>query len=171
MQPEPTTLAYLAGVIDSDGYISAQIGKQTGTVYVAPVVGIAGTNRAPHDLAASLFGGNVGTYLPHGERAGNRLQYQWQRYGRKSVPVIEAILPYLRVKADQAHLALWLNEMLEEARGERRSDDPYPWFGPYYEPGRDLLMAAQEIRDLNLRGYRAHRTWDEYPHAEVPVNA
>ena len=52
MQPEPTTLAYLAG------------SRHKGRVYVGAAIGIAGTRREPHDLAAALFGGTVRSYAP-----------------------------------------------------------------------------------------------------------
>lgn len=155
-------LAYLAGVIDSDGYISAQSSLHQGKYrYIGARVGIAGTRREPHDLAASLFGGNVRTYVPRGERSGHRDQFQWQRVGAAAGVVIQAVLPYLRVKADQGHLALELQDAVDEMRDMRKSDDPYPWFAPDYDPIAHLTERAAEIRSLNVRG----RTWDEYPTA------
>lgn len=150
------TLAYLAGVLDSDGFITAQSSLHGGRHwYFGAVVGIAGTRREPHDLAASPFGGNVRTYVPRGDRVGQRDQYQWQRAGRPAVPVLQAVLPHLRIKVDQAHLALALHEAVEEMRDMRTAEDPYPWFGPDFNPTAHLTGMAQEVRDLNLRGRRA----------------
>ncbi|MFG2046174.1 hypothetical protein ACGFIW_01920 [Micromonospora sp. NPDC048935] len=151
---DPTVLAYLAGVVDSDGYVTAAITKHKGRQFYGAAIGIAGTRREPHDLAASLFGGNVRTYIPRGNREHHRPQFQWQRYGRSALPVIEAIRPYLRVKAEQADLAIELEEMADEAREMRDQDDPYPWFGPDFDPAAQLGRQAAEIRALNLRGVR-----------------
>ena len=61
---DQTTLAYLAGMIDGDGYISITRSVRNGNEYFGPQVGIAGTRREPHDLAASIWGGVVSTYKP-----------------------------------------------------------------------------------------------------------
>ena len=53
------TLAYFAGMVDGDGYISIQSRPYKKTHYFWPVIGICGTSREPHDLAASIWGGNV----------------------------------------------------------------------------------------------------------------
>jgi hypothetical protein len=128
--------AYLAGIIDADGYVSA---SDDGYAYV----GISGTRRAPHDLAASLFGGSVSTY----QYKSNRPIFLWRRTGRKAVPVLEAVLPYLRVKLDQALLAL----ELEQSRQDHRDggNDPHPWMPADFDPRPGWLLSASEIRDLN----------------------
>jgi hypothetical protein len=159
--PEPTVLAYLAGIIDSDGYITIQRSRHSGRTYFGARLGIAGTRRQPHDLAASLWGGTVSLYTPRDPH--HRGQYQWSRSGQAAASAIAQLLPYLRVKLDQAHLALALHEHVLFGR----SDDPYPWFGPNYCPRADLDEMAAAMRDMN-QSRRAGRvldgrTWDEYP--------
>lgn len=61
---EVTILAYMAGMIDADGYISIQRSRHGRYLYFGPQVGIAGTRREPHDLASSLWGGRVYRYEP-----------------------------------------------------------------------------------------------------------
>jgi len=155
-------LAYLAGVIDSDGYISSANSTHKGRRYFGAAVGIAGTRREPHDLAAEFFGGTVRTYFPRGDRTHHRPQFQWQRYGLSAVPVIEAVLPYLRIKVDQARLALALQGAVGEAREMRADEDPYPWFGPDYDPTEHLSALADEVRDLNIRG-AGRRRHESFP--------
>lgn len=67
-------LAYLAGMIDADGFITIQRTTKANTgkcehpsVYHALKVGIGGTERQPHDLASSIFGGAVSRYTPKNE--------------------------------------------------------------------------------------------------------
>jgi hypothetical protein len=139
---EPTVLAYLAGVIDSDGYISTQRSMHSGRLYSAARVGIAGTRREPHDLAASLFGGNIYRYVPKDPR--HRAQFQWSRCGDGAVTVIQAVLPYLRVKRRQAELAIALQELV--------------WELPWLYPSRcDIALDEMhaDMRALNQSRKRA----------------
>lgn len=161
------TLAYLAGVIDSDGYISIVRSERKGAVYHGPQIGISGTRRQPHDLAASIWGGSVSLYHPKNPL--HRGQFQWSRQGAVAATAIEAILPFLRIKEDQALLALEVWENIENGRW----DDPFPWFGPSYDPiiVRDAMR--QQMIDINQSRNRAGkkaagrlldgRTWDQMP--------
>lgn len=173
MQPEPTVLAYLAGVIDSDGYITVGRSTHKGRLYHCAKVGIAGTRRQPHDLAAGIWGGTVSRHEPKNPQ--HRVQYQWSRSGTIVTVIIEAIRPYLRVKAEQAFLALELEEHLIFGR----SDDPYPWMPPDYDPIPYREDARREAIDLNQSRSRC-RTFpgrdldgsagNEFP-AELAVSA
>lgn len=164
MTADPLTIAYLAGVIDSDGYITASSSTRRGVTYCAPRVGIAGTRRELHDLAASVFGGTVRAYEPRGLRAHCRTQYQWVREGDAAALVIAAVLPHLRVKRAQAELALELQESREHARASRNEDDPYPWAPAGYDPTPGLVALACDVRALNTRGRELDgRTHDGYP--------
>lgn len=134
---EPTVLAYMAGIIDSDGFISINRSTHAGRLYHGPIIGVSGTRRQPHDLAASLWGGNVYTYTPRNSQ--HRTQFQWSRTGRPAVQPIRDVLPFLRVKVEQAELALELAEHLEAGRGP----NPFPWFGLDYDP----IPAREEMRE------------------------
>jgi hypothetical protein len=143
MNRDPLVLAYLAGVIDSDGYISTQRTHHSERIYTACKVGIAGTRRQPHDLAALLFGGNVSRYEPKNPR--HRAQYQWSRCGLSAYDVILAIRPYLRIKREHADLALELQDVVAEL--------------PYFWPARpdDWIDAIHEqIRALNQPRRASH---------------
>lgn len=143
MQPDPLVIAYLAGIIDADGYITITRSIRKDSIYHGPQVGIAGTRREPHDLASSLWGGKVSRYVPRNLE--HRAQFQWSRMGAAAVPVIEAVYPHLRMKQQQAALALELHEHLLAGRG----DDPFPWFGPDYDPRPYREGLRAEAVDLN----------------------
>lgn len=106
---DPLVVAYLAGIIDADGYITVAKNNRVQGTYYGARVGIAGTRSAPHELAAAIFGGRVYCYA----NRDNRPQFQWHRTGRSSVAVIECLLPYLRLKHRQAVLALRLQAHVE----------------------------------------------------------
>jgi hypothetical protein len=127
MQPEVTTLAYLAGVIDSDGYITIQRTRKANKNRCAPntyyclKVGIAGTRTPPHELAVSVFGGNISEY----SNGRHRRQYQWSVTGPTARRVLEAIRPFLLVKREQAERGLAFQEMLERhIAAQRRTQKP-----------------------------------------------
>ncbi|MEU5547853.1 hypothetical protein AB0G85_36990 [Streptomyces sioyaensis] len=85
-------LAYLAGIIDSDGYVTVHRSVRNGKAYYAARVGIAGTRRQPHDLAASLWGGKVSLYEPKNPR--HRGQYQWSCTGDRAAAIIKQVQPF-----------------------------------------------------------------------------
>src|SRR4051794_34294615 len=99
-------------MVDGDGFISIHRSRRGRVIYHAPQIGIAGTRREPHDLAASIWGGSVYCYRP--KNSGHLPQYQWSRQGRAAVAAIEAIEPYLLIKREQAWLALHLWWHLED---------------------------------------------------------
>jgi hypothetical protein len=169
---DPIVLAYLAGVIDSDGYVSATRSIRKGRVYYGASVGIAGTDRQPHDLAASIFGGRVYCYVPTGTRAHYKPQFHWQRYGESARPFLTQVVPYLRIKRTRALLALELQDVLAEAR-LAVNDDPCPW-APAERNRRlllDVLVAeiqAQQGRS-GRRRRRPGRELDGRTHDAMPI--
>jgi hypothetical protein len=138
-----TTLAYLAGMIDGDGYISITRSVRKGAEYFAPQIGISGTLRAPHDLAASTWGGSV--YCYHPKNPLHRPQFQWSRQGRIAHDAIKDLFPYLLLKQEHAVLAIELYEHVFDAA----SEDPFPWFGPAYSPLSDMRRMREEMIALN----------------------
>lgn len=168
MPHDATIFAYLAGMIDGDGYISIQVSTKDSR-YFTPVVGIAGTRREPHDLAASIWGGKVHRYVP--KNPAHRPQFQWSIYGAEAVAAIESIYPYLRIKQAQADVAFEAWTILQDRRFTR--DDPFPWFGPDFDSIVRLSDLADEIAGLNLWRRRSGkkragrlldgREWNEFP--------
>jgi len=175
-QSEPTSidLAYLAGIIDADGYISIQRSKHrsrgTEKLYYAPRIGIAGTNRKPHDFAARFWGGKVTVSTPKALK--NKVQFQWSRVGWVAIQMIEALTPFLKVKQEQALLAWELWDHLEAGRGV----DPFPWFGPYYDPipDRDEMWARMVVLNdsrNHLRTRNAQQFLEALAHRPFPWEA
>jgi hypothetical protein len=164
---EATTLAYLAGMIDADGFISITRSSRKGHLYFGAQIGIAGTRREPHDLAASLWGGKVSRYEPKNPK--HRAQYQWSRVGQSAVQAIQDVFPYLLIKQDHALLALELADHVMFSK----SDDPFPWFGPDFNAiavmhdMRERMIGMNQSRNRVGKGKAGRvldgRTWDEVP--------
>lgn len=152
MSHDPLALAYMAGVIDSDGYITIHRSTRRGRSYFAPQIGVAGTRRQPHDLATSLWGGNVNAYTPKNPR--HRIQFQWQRTGASAASAIDDLLPFLRVKEEQAWLALEAWELVVGGKGP----DPYPWQLPDYDPTPGLHALREDMVHVLNQGRRIEAT-------------
>ena len=115
-----TDLAYLAGVLDSDGYITVNRTQKkcegpNGQKWVAavsyhPKVGITGTRPQPHELAKSLLGGSISSHQP--KNPDHRKVYTWCCQGPTAANCLRLVLPYLRVKHQQALLAIELAELI-----------------------------------------------------------
>lgn len=170
MLSDATTLAYLAGMIDGDGYISIVRSVRGGKEYFGAQIGIAGTRPEPHNLAASIWGGVVSRYKPANPK--HRDQFQWSRQGAAAAEAIKAIEPFLLIKKDHAALALELHEHVREAR----SDDPFPWFGPDYDPLSAMRVMRDEMVAMNQSRNRvgkkaARRLLDGAQHDGFPGTA
>ena len=162
-----TTLAYLAGMIDGDGFITITRSVRHGKEYFGSQVGIAGTRREPHDLAASIWGGKVCPHTP--KNPAHRIQYQWQRMGKAAVPILEALIPYLLIKKEHALLALELAELIDQSK----SEDPFPWFCADYDPVESMRLMREEMIEMNqsrnrLRKKAAGRLLDGVLHDQYP---
>lgn len=148
---EATTLAYMAGFVDGDGHISIHRRRYGQKDYYSPLIGMAGTNPIPLDAAKELWGGSRFIYKP--KNLMHKIQHQWQCIGIRAATVIEAIFPYLRIKQDQALVALELWEHVEF--GRMTGDNPYPWFSDSFDPAARSAELKEEITALN--GWRSKK--------------
>lgn len=105
-----TTLAYLAGALDADGYFT--IARKVRTVgdryghrptYYTAKVGFTGTiNDTVQLLLKELFDGSVGRHQP--KTPGYKPWTTWSVSDQKAGIVAAALRPYLRMKHRQADL-------------------------------------------------------------------
>jgi len=102
-------VAYAAGLIDGEGCITC---SWTGNRLLTRLA-INMTTHEWVDLIVGLFGGNVMLYLPrsNGTVTGTRPAYIWTLGNMNQMHyVLKLVLPFLRVKKDQAQLAIRLIE-------------------------------------------------------------
>ena len=135
-------LAWAAGIIDGEGTVLLAKNKANKTWTLRVVVG----NTDPRMIAAlhDLFGGGVSFTAA---RKGNwRPVWRWYVYHKKAEACLERVLPWLRVKRDQAELGLQARRLVRPRRGRR---------GNFRDPGveaRTLDIAAQ-MRDLRTKSF------------------
>lgn len=88
-------IAYLAGIVDGEGYIAI---RKNGNRY-QPIVKVGMTDKEVVETLAETFGGFV--YVS--KLKSGRFIYTWQVLKKELVEVtLTALLPYLRVKRKQA---------------------------------------------------------------------
>lgn len=105
------TLAYLGGIVDGEGYIGV---KRTGRRYHARLqVGMV--ERHAIDVLRETFGGSL-TIEQHGRL---RPIHRWHVSDRQAEQALRSLLPYLRVKRDQAIVVLGLRDFQREERQHR----------------------------------------------------
>lgn len=115
----PTELAYVTGLFDGEGTIALKkdnVGK--GHLSYVLRIRIAMTDRKPIDLCARFFGGKV-----HYRKRSQENQadlYLWQLDGQRAGHFLEAVRPFLLVKAEEADLGLnFLKEYPHPGKGIR----------------------------------------------------
>ena len=140
-EPDPLILAYLAGVIDSDGSIGVKrstynmrITKTSSQPIYSEHVTI--TQAEPHaiDLACATFGGWIGVQAAAGPR--RRPIGKWHLHSAAAGRALVLLLPYLRIKRAQAENALELRRILTESRVRR-------WEVPDIIEGEPLVTATE----------------------------
>jgi hypothetical protein len=94
--------AYLAGIIDGEGCITAF--KNKGKKTVNPEFRIQMTDRNPIDLFSEYFGGNVSTHIP--KEVKHKISYVYHTTGKKTHEILKLVTPYLKVKKSQAKMAM-----------------------------------------------------------------
>lgn len=101
------------------------------------VLQVSGTNRESIELFASRFGGAV--HEKRGLQVGIKQQWLWRLTGARALDALSALVPSLRVKREEAEIALTVPAI---AGRRRLSDD------------EKLLRhsAAQQLRGLKRLG-------------------
>jgi hypothetical protein len=134
-----TALAYIAGIIDGEGsiFITNHTGRST-RLFVA----VSNTKFELLDYLRNCFGGSIVT----SKRASGLNQkqcWQWQAKDRIAERALKSVFPFLRLKKEQAELALKFRSLINSKQGSKRLTE-------------DELQARKIIRDtiskLNKRG-------------------
>jgi hypothetical protein len=102
--PTEVEKAYIAGIVDGEGCIGAaevrdkRPGRGPGVMFT---IFVAMTDRQAVDLLQELYGGHVREKID-ARNVGRRPCFCWQGYGEIGARLIRDVLPYLRIKNQQA---------------------------------------------------------------------
>jgi hypothetical protein len=101
-------LAYAAGIIDGEGSIGitelAPGRQRRRSPQFRPYVAVCMTDPVVPLLLADMFGGTVHTYA--GRKPGQKASHHWRLGAQRAAAACEALVPYLRVKHEQAALVV-----------------------------------------------------------------
>lgn len=100
MKESVETLAYMAGIIDGEGYIGI-IARTRGYLLS---LHINNTSENIINWIAGHFGGRSNSYQPSSPN--NKRMYSWQATGQRAKDVIWQVQPYLVIKSEHANIAL-----------------------------------------------------------------
>ena len=109
-------LAYIEGFFDGEGSVSIRIHhRDNGRLCVGFSLTISNSNKNILDWVASYLGGKVYTNTTASKTL---VMYNWQLRNHKSLKIVlTALLPYLRVKRNQALLLLKAISLLKPRPG------------------------------------------------------
>ncbi len=107
-------LAYIAGLFDGEGSICIERNGRRFWIYV----GVIMTDEYIIRWLQFVFGGSIYHYAPRG--ISKKDQWRWRTVGPQAIPVLKALMPYLRLKKAQAELAIEFQKKMNiKDRGKR----------------------------------------------------
>ena len=110
-------LAYLAGNIDSDGSITIKQHKQNGNFCFVERISLSHITKTVPVLLQKTFGGSLRT-----STSKNRKQlFSWEVSNKKASSALLLLIPFLRVKKDQALICLRLRALKGSSGNRARS--------------------------------------------------
>jgi len=145
MELAPTDLAYAAGVIDSDGYIGVRhsdyrvrVLRDCQTPTYSARVQVKQVEPHAVNLLHAMWRGYLSIHDPSAKRG--RPLHSWQAHSAGAGRVLEAVLPYLRIKREQAENAIEVCRLVQ--MGARRFEIPAVVDG---EPMVTMAEAARRL--------------------------
>ncbi len=151
--------AYLAGVLDSVGTIG--IKKSTYSMRViqdstqptySERIHIRQVRREALDLFSETFGGNVTVEAAHVKRG--KPLFCWGQTDKKATATLQALMPFLRIKAAQARNCLVLRAVKETSKKARVAKSPGHAGSAHRSQKHSQTMEAlyQKAKSLNKVG-------------------
>ena len=107
-------LAYLAGAIDADGWVGIFRAARQVPARYSMRVALEQCESEAVELAQSVFGGNIQRRIKWGRSW--RPSFHWEANGAVAERVLLALLPYLRIKHQQATYALRYRAVVGDGR-------------------------------------------------------
>lgn len=95
-------LAYMAGFFDGEGSISLYLDARQYRISVS----MSNTNEWVVQWFHLNFGGSLYLEPKHIKNPNHRDAWRWQLIGKRSMPFLELLFPYLRLKREQAKIVM-----------------------------------------------------------------
>lgn len=114
---ETAERAYLAGILDGESNMGLAHARQHSTTSVMFRITVRHTNKELIDWLALRWGGKTTKGTLQNPRAKDT--WVWWANGRDALPILKIVLPYLRVKPQQAVLGIeWIETLSARMPGK-----------------------------------------------------
>jgi len=170
--------SYLAGAIDSDGFITVTQSLRTkgkrythAPTYYHPRIGFTSTDLTVPILFKETFGGGLSTHRPKNTK--HKHVHIWAVGTADAGRVAKALLPHLRMKIRQAELIIDLCKIIEVQHQQQKATQKPPYrITPEQLSIREMMW--KDVTKLNNpRNRRVHHVGKEYAdpmHRDVSKN-
>lgn len=112
-------LAYFAGLFDGEGYVIARVSQRQTAVGLS----VTNTNRAVLEWIKQRFGGRI--YERSNKNKKHSRIWQWQLTGKKTLPLLKALEPLLKIKGNEVRVAIQMLEYSKPAGGNVEKPSHY----------------------------------------------
>jgi len=134
--PSKEILSYFAGFFDGEGHITIAVSKNKSQPSYWLQIGVTGTFLSVLDDFQKEF--NIGHFSEtYGYETNNRRCRHWRCTNNQAMHVLKCLLPYLRVKKDQATLAIEFQKKLAT-----RTDTSNEWKQAFKDKLLELKQAT-----------------------------
>lgn len=147
-------VAYLAGVMDSDGWFTIHKHTPAGTNAVySPDLGINQATPECVELAYELYEGKLGKidYSNSKGRHSKKPMFTWKPHKGNMTIVLEELIPHLRIKHEKAKLLLRLKKDIDFHKGNS-------WLPDQTVEFREKLF--QQFKGLHATSAAETECWD-----------
>lgn len=139
MELKENEKAYIAGIIDGEGCITASKVKSRKSTTIHQRVRVANSDGRLTEWLHKKCGGFIANYRRSGKPKWKSLKV-WELSGRKGADLMRLILPYLVTKKEQAKLMIELSLLQLKSRKGKK----------YNEERQNKIL--EEYHQLNKRG-------------------
>lgn len=134
-------LAYLAGFFDGEGCISFHRKATKNGWRYSLEISVAQINPEPIKMFTEVFGFG---YRSRWFNSNQRLQFEWRTFGSNASKVLKLLMPYLKVKREEALLAIEFQELPQKSGKKRVTTD---------EERNEREILVKQISQLKKREY------------------
>jgi len=109
-----TDKAYFAGILDGEGWFSLQRvvrHRSSNSPTYSASIGVSSTSKSLIDWIQGKVGGTIRVRLPKDGDLGNKIRYEWRAQISVTQTIIPDVLPFLKIKKEQAEVMALLLEM------------------------------------------------------------
>lgn len=137
-------LAYIAGILDGEGFITIDHSRKENKYRVC--VGVGNTAKILLDWLQACFGGGI---VKSRKPEGYRDFYQWRLFHGVACEFLLQVIPYLKLKRGQAELAIRFQEQKYNPQTGKRKGRPRTSDELAYEEACHILLHSMNRTGKN----------------------